>query len=142
MAGTSDDLDALLREMNPVLHEGVYAYSVVPLDTDLSAIPALATFREPEGVTVVLPEPDAIEAELPIHLRAAWITLTVHSDLQAIGLTAAFSRALSDAGISCNVIAAAHHDHLFVPFEARHEAIRRLEELQRQAADSPATDAS
>jgi len=127
---SDNDLDALLKNLNPVLHEGVYAYAVVPPDADLSSIPALATFREAEGVTVILSEADAEKAKLPILFRTAWITLTVHSDLHAVGLTAAFSQALSDAGISCNVIAAAHHDHLFVPFAERHKAIRQLKALQ------------
>lgn len=132
MSQASDDLNVLLKGLNPVLHDGVYAYSVVAHDADLSAIPALATFREPEGLTVILAESDAVKANLPIHFRAAWITLTVHSDLRAVGLTAAVSRALSDAGISCNVIAAAHHDHLFVPLDARDEAMRQLRALQAQ----------
>lgn len=62
--------------------------------------------------------------------RAAWITLTVHSDLQAVGLTAAVATSLADAGISCNVVAAAHHDHLFVPVESAGLAIAVLQALQ------------
>lgn len=140
MARASDnDLGALLKNLNPVLHEGVYVYAVVSLDTDLSAIPALATFREPDGVTLVLPEAEAIKADLNVEFRAAWITLTVHSDLQAVGLTAAFARALSDAGISCNVIAAAHHDHVFVPVERGHDALKHLKALQKGAQRSDRT---
>ena len=132
MNGRPDsNIDAFLRRLDPVLHEGVYVFTVVPSDTDLSGVTPLATFREAEGLTVVLPETDAIQTDLPIHFRAAWITLSVHSDLQAVGLTAAFSRALSDVGISCNVIAAAHHDHIFVPVEKGREALERLQGLQQ-----------
>jgi hypothetical protein len=63
--------------------------------------------------------------------RAAWITLTVHSDLNAVGLTAAFARALGDAGISCNVMAAAYHDHIFVPVDDAARAMNALLNLQR-----------
>ena len=46
-------------------------------------------------------------SSLSVLFRAAWISLTVHSDLEAVGLTAAFSTALGQAGVSCNVVAGA-----------------------------------
>jgi len=131
MSAVVSDLDVLLRTMEPVLHEGVYVYAVVPLHADLTSLATLATFREPEGITVITSEAEALRAGLRIVFRAAWITLKVHSDLQAVGLTAAFSRALSDAGISCNVVAAAHHDHIFVPVELATAALARLQTLQK-----------
>lgn len=117
--------------MEPTLNEGVYVYSVVSSMFDTSALDVLATFREREGTTLIIREADAIEAELPIVFRAAWITLGVHSDLQAVGLTAAVSSALGDAGISCKVVAAAHHDHIFVPVEQASNAVGRLQALQK-----------
>ncbi len=68
--------------------------------------------------------------------RAAWIALTVHLDLHAVGLTAAFTRALGDAGISCNVIAAAYHDHIFVPVDDAERAMDALRALQRDAGET------
>jgi hypothetical protein len=127
------DLATLLRTMDAALKEGVYVYCVVPPNSDLDSIAAIATFREEEGITLIVREEEALRAKLPVLFRAAWITLKVHSDLQAVGLTAAFSRALSEAGISCNVVAAAHHDHLFVPIERAHDAIARLRALQKAA---------
>ena len=62
--------------------------------------------------------------------RSAWITLRVHSDLAAVGLTAAFARALADAGIACNVVAGVHHDHLFVPADRAGDALAALRALQ------------
>jgi hypothetical protein len=59
----------------------------------------------------------------------AWITLTVYSSLEAVGLTAAVSKALTDANISCNVIAAYHHDHIFVPIQDAQHAMKVLENL-------------
>lgn len=116
-----------------MLHEGVYAYCLVPPSTDVSSVPVLATFREDEGMTVITEESEAVRAKLPILFRAAWITLRVRSDLQAVGLTAAFSRALAEAGISCNVFAAACHDHIFVPVERADAAMARLKALWRES---------
>lgn len=65
--------------------------------------------------------------------KAAWITLRVHSDLQAVGLTAAFSTALAEAGLSCNVMAGAHHDHVFVPAGSASLVMTTLKDLQLRA---------
>ena len=122
-------LDQLLRSLEPELHEGVYVFAVLPEGRELGALPVVATFLEQEGLTVVLEESAAREAELEPLFRAAWITLTVHSDLEAVGLTAAVSSALAGAGIACNVLAGAHHDHLFVPLARAQEALVLLQQL-------------
>ncbi len=61
----------------------------------------------------------------------------MHSDLQAVGLTAAVATALAEAGISCNVVAAAYHDHLFVPVESASQAIAALRTLQERSGPGP-----
>jgi len=126
------DLTELLRTLRPVLNDGSYVFAVLPHDADSGALEPLATFRENEGVTVVVAEERAQLAGLRVLFRAAWITLTVHSDLQAVGLTAAVAGALTRANISCNIIAAAHHDHVFVPAESARAAIEALQALQRE----------
>jgi len=126
------DLNHLLRTLAPVLQEGVYAFACLPPGTGLAGLAPLATFQEDEGLTVVLREEAALARAVPILFRAAWITLTVQSDLQAVGLTAAVSQALAAAGISCNMLAGAHHDHLFVPVEEGPRALALLRELQRR----------
>ncbi|MBI3714573.1 MAG: ACT domain-containing protein [Betaproteobacteria bacterium] len=136
MTAPLSHLPDLLRSMQPQLHEGVYVFSELPAGADPGQLPFIALMREAEGLTIVLPEAEAMWAGLPILYRAAWITLTVHSDLQAVGLTAAFAGALGEAGISCNVIAGAHHDHLFVPYAQADAAMAALENLQRNAAAS------
>lgn len=130
------DLNLLLQSMQPVLHEGVYAYCVVPHGTELQGLSPVVTVTEAEGLTLVLPEQQALNAGLAILFRAAWITLTVHSDLQAVGLTAAFATALGKADISCNVGAGAYHDHIFVPVEKAESAMDTLRALQRGASGS------
>ena len=93
--------------MAPVLHAGRFVFRTL---AEGEAVPAGAVgwFREAEGVSVIVP------AEAGAALAMAWITLSVHSALDGVGLTAAVSGALADAGIACNMMAAHIHDHLFV----------------------------
>ncbi len=140
MTSPINDLAVLLREMRPVLNQGTYAFCTAPVGADLSTVEPVATFREEEGLTVVVEEEEALRVGFPVLFRASWITLKVHSDLQAVGLTAAFATALGNAGISCNVIAAVHHDHIFVHVERAQAALGELLNLQRAAemkADRP-----
>ena len=127
------DLAQLLASMHPVLHEGAYVFASLPSGSDAAALEPLATFREREGVSVIVSESQALAADLAVLFRAAWITLTVHSDLQAVGLTAAVAKALTAANISCNIVAASFHDHLFVPLESAHVALEALLALQRDS---------
>jgi hypothetical protein len=126
-----NDLNTLLASMSPELQPGVYVYASVPFNVELSGVTPIATFREREGLTVIVEESEALKAGINPMFRAAWITLTVHSDLQAVGLTAAFATALGQANVSCNVVAAAYHDHVFVPIESAHKAMTALQQLQR-----------
>ena len=125
------DLDILLSSMEPVLNAGIYVFVSVENMKIIENVEVFATVREPEGLSAVLREPDAIALGLPVMFRAAWITLTVQSDLQAVGLTAAFSTALGAAGISCNVVAGAWHDHIFVPANQGEQAVTLLRTLQK-----------
>jgi hypothetical protein len=127
------NLTTLLRSMEPVLHDGVYAYCTVSHEAQIAAVASVVTVREPEGLTLVVSEEQAVAAGLPVLFRAAWITLTVHSDLDAVGLTAAFSSALGQAGISCNVVAGAFHDHIFVPVAQAQKTLQVLRALQQDA---------
>jgi hypothetical protein len=93
-------------------------------------LPACVAFvREAEGYTVVLPRPEADRLGLAYPFVGAWITLTVHSDLAAVGLTAAFSTTLAGAGISCNVVAGYFHDHIFVDSPKAQQALEVLRRL-------------
>jgi len=62
----------------------------------------------------------------------------VHSSLEALGLTAAVSAALTEAHISCNVLAGFHHDHLLVPVADADRALEILHELAASSSDQPA----
>ncbi|HKB05415.1 MAG TPA: ACT domain-containing protein [Gemmataceae bacterium] len=132
MPGESD-LATLLRSLRPTIHPGVFAFCPWPADEPLRDFPAIGTFREAEGLTVIVEEQFASARGLPSLYRALWITLGVHSDLHAVGLLAAVTRVLADAGISVNVVSAVYHDHLFVPVERGAEALAVLGRLSQNA---------
>ena len=138
------DLQLLLRTLEPVLNEGVWVYVCVPRDAEarLDWASVASSVREREGLSAVLPEEEAARLGLTPLYRAAWITLTVNSDLTAVGLTAAFAAALGAERISCNVVAGALHDHIFVPHEEAARALEALRRLQRNAAAAAAADAA
>ncbi|MDR0455000.1 MAG: ACT domain-containing protein [Deferribacteraceae bacterium] len=112
----------------PRLNDGVYVYLSVP-DTDMVPDGYIFIFREAEGVTVVIEEGAAVKSGFECRFRSKWITLGTQTDLSGLGITAAFSKALSDAGISCNTVAAVWHDHIFVPAEYAEEALKILNNL-------------
>ncbi|OLZ74714.1 acetyltransferase [Streptomyces sp. IMTB 2501] len=126
------DLHTLLRGMRPELNPGRYVFTMAEGGVP-SGVTPVVTVAEQEGLTLVVPQAEADGAGMAYDYVAAWITLRVHSALAAVGLTAAVSRALADAGLSCNVVAGFHHDHLFVPHE---QAERAVDVLQRLARDS------
>ena len=124
------DLATLLSTMEPRLHDGRYAFAVLRDGRSLRPEEIIASMQETEGTTVIVAEETARRAGLQAAFLAEWITLTVHSDLNALGLTAAVARALADAGIACNVVAGVHHDHLFVPAGQGPAAVAALHALQ------------
>jgi uncharacterized protein len=127
------DLGTLLARMQPELNPGRYAFVTLPHGIVLDPSQVVATVREREGLSAIVPEHIAEASGLPVAFVAAWITLAVHSDLAAVGLTTAVSGALAQAGIGCNVVAGVHHDHLFVPVDQAQQAMDALGALSREA---------
>jgi len=132
MAGERN-LDVLIASMEPVVRDGRYVFVMV--DTATAAmLPAEIVVRETEGVTVVVAQAEADARGLPYDFVAGWITLQVHSALDAVGLTAAFAAALAEHGISANVVAGYYHDHLLVPIDDVDLAVIALEDLAASRA--------
>lgn len=124
------DREAMIAAMEPRLDTQRWRFVLVSPDNAPQLLgAAIGTFREDEGVTaIVLSElADELGIEGPDFAR---ITLMVHSDLEGVGLTAAVSSALADARIACNMVAALHHDHAFVPATQGGEALAVLQALQ------------
>lgn len=108
------NLQKLLKTLKPKHNSGEYVFCVVDKIESINLKDVVLMFKEKEGITVIIKKQLANKLKLKYSFVASWITLTAHSSLEAIGLTAAFSNALSQQGISCNVVAAFHHDHIFV----------------------------
>ncbi|NWB10100.1 ACT domain-containing protein [Pseudomonas sp. D5002] len=130
MAGETA-LATLLRSMSPQLNDGDYVFCTLADSRIPEGCEVIGSFREQEGLTLIVERRQAERAGLAFDYVAAWITLNVHSALEAVGLTAAFATALGQAGISCNVIAGYYHDHLFV---GRADAERAMTVLRQLAA--------
>ena len=125
---TERDLGRLLAGLAPRLDPASWVF-VSLRGTPPAGLAPLMTFREDEGLTCILPPETARSIGAPDAPVFRRITLTVHSSLEAVGLTAAVAAALTGRGISANVVAAFHHDHLFVPAERVEEALASLEAL-------------
>ncbi|HLO79957.1 MAG TPA: ACT domain-containing protein [Chitinophagaceae bacterium] len=129
------NLLALLRNMQPHLYEGEFVFCTVPSLDTIDLLEIIGHFREEEGITLIVPRSYADSQDLPYAFIASWITLKVHSSLEAVGLTAAFSQALAKEGISCNVVAAYYHDHIFVNQSDAARAMDTLKRLSREGSD-------
>lgn len=141
MAGERD-LDTLIASMAPELMDSEYVFCSFPNARygDHAALEPVAAMVEAEGLTLVIPRARADEAAIDYESVFRGITLRVHSSLDAVGLTAAFARALGDEGISANVIAGYFHDHIFVQGDRASAAMAALEALaraKRGLADAP-----
>lgn len=124
------DRDALLRQMEPELRPGIFVFCTIPTSESIpAAVDPLLTFREPEGMTLVIPREKAEATGLPFAFTSRLITLTVHSALEAVGFLAAITARLAEAGIAVNAVSAFHHDHLFVAVDRADEAMVLLQEL-------------
>ena len=121
------NLEILLKTMKPFLNEGDYVFCTTTVKINIEDV--LMLFKENEGTSLILKKETADILGLPYSFIAAWITLTVHSSLAASGFTAAFSTALSKENISCNVVAAFYHDHIFVDKKDAEKVMKVLEKM-------------
>ena len=130
MAG-EEDLDTLLVLLEPSLLPGDFVFCTAAnlKYGDFAELQPLASYQEEEGLTLVLLKQSADVAGLAYDSVFNCITLMVHSSLDAVGLTAAVSGKLAANGISANVMAAYHHDHVFVPENKAKLALQLLAEL-------------
>jgi hypothetical protein len=124
----------MLAGLSPTLRDGDYLFVTYPAGQQppgnaLDA--AIGWFREADGTSLILPRDVALALGCGEGPSMRHIVLGVHSSLEGVGLTAAVAGRLAEQGIACNVVAAFHHDHLFVPADRAEEALSLLQGLQR-----------
>jgi len=132
------NLETLLATLSPLLNDGEYVFcsfknAVYGDHLDLKPI---ASFSESKGLTLIIPKFEADERGLTYNGVFKGITLSVHSSLEAVGLTAAFSKKLTEHGVSANVVAGYYHDHIFVKTEQAEKAIVALNEFSQLHDDA------
>lgn len=120
------DLDKMLASLAVERRAGTFTFVAVEVPTPGLLAAAHAMVTEGNLTTLVLPVDAAQRAGLPVVVEMTWLTLTVQSSLEAVGLTAAFSARLGDHGIACNVLAGYHHDHILVPVDRADDAVAAL----------------
>ena len=129
MAGESN-LDTLFATMEPTLHPGKYAFVTV---ADIPDVTPLMMFQEEEGTTLILPWEAAEQAGLNPEFPCCWITLNVHSSLDAVGFLAPIATRLAALGMGVNPVAGYYHDHLFLPAERAEDAMAELHAITAEA---------
>ena len=124
--------------MEPVLDERDFVFCSFPtLDWDqMRELNPIGIFHEKEGVTFILDTKNAVDKKIDYLSVYRLITLNVHSSLDAVGLTAAFSAKLAEKNISANVVAAYYHDHIFVSEEKAEQALEAILELQKKVPNA------
>lgn len=123
------DTATMISGMRPVLDDEIFHFCSIPERSDPAIAAALAVFREDEGVSLVLSEREARRLDLPRTMPMRRITLSVFSALDGVGLTAAVAGVLAREAIPCNMVAAYHHDHVFVPTHLAGRALELLQDL-------------
>jgi uncharacterized protein len=129
--------NAVLAAIDPQLQPGTYVFCALGSEPPPPGLDALLRFAEPEGTTVVATEREAAEHGLVGAFSCEWVVLGGQTELEGVGLLAAVTGCLAEAGIASNVVSAVHHDHLFVPEGSGRLAVEVLRERQRRAVSGP-----
>ena len=127
------NLSILLRSLRPKLQEESFVFACTENSIDWSEIRPWGMFQEQEGTTLILVQHVADAHHLSYESIFSCITLQIHSSLHAVGMTAAVSQVLAQKDIPANMIAAYHHDHIFIPQERAMDALMVLKELSQNS---------
>ncbi|MBL4681422.1 MAG: ACT domain-containing protein [Pseudomonadales bacterium] len=125
------NLKQLLQTLNPELDPRLYVFCTIDSSSidKLRKITTIATFQEKEGLSLTLTKLEADKHGLSYEGEFKLISFNVHSSLDAVGMTAAISKKLTEKNISANIIAAYHHDHIFISQVDAERALLALAEF-------------
>lgn len=123
------DLTTLIQRMTPSVHPDTFVFCTFADFQLPSALEAVCTFHETEGLTAIVPLRRATALRLVHQFPSRMVTLTVHSALDAVGFLASVSTALAANGIACNVVSGYYHDHIFIPENKLAEALRTFDAM-------------
>lgn len=131
------NLENLLGNMEPILDEAVYDFVTWPFEKPIPAdLKPIMTFREKEGLTLIVEWERAKTAGLQSFFPCRMITLNIHSSLVAIGFLAAILPRLAAAGMGVNPVSGFYHDHLFIPADRASDAMDILQQIVRDHAQN------
>ena len=127
-------IEILLRSMQPLLSPEEYVFCSLQLqelkNSDLNPV---GTFKEKEGLTLILTKEEADRHKLTYSAIFSMITLEIYSSLEAVGFIAAIASRLAQHNISVNPVSAYYHDHLFIPVARSQEAMSLLQEFSKSS---------
>ncbi len=131
MDSGEEDLPNILNNLQPELLTEDYVF-ITSDDNPNSEneLDPIATFKEKEGVTLVITQERAQGNNLQYNSVFSCISLGVHSSLTSVGLIAAISKSLSDNGIACNVFSGYFHDHIFVQKSLSTQAMELIKNIK------------
>jgi hypothetical protein len=126
------DLPVLLNSIKPELDKRDFVFCSVSEEKLKKLIlnPTLK-FKEKEGMTLIITKEDADKNELNYENIWSLISLTVHSDLNAVGFLATIATKLAENDISINAVSAYYHDYLFVPKDKSKKALELINEFSK-----------
>jgi len=131
MDSGEEDLSNILNNLQPELLNEDYVFITLDDDSDLeNKLDPIATFKEKEGITLVVTQERAQGNNLQYNSVFSCISLGVHSSLTSVGLIAAISKSLSDNGIACNVFSGYFHDHIFVQKSLSTQALELINNIK------------
>jgi uncharacterized protein len=128
------EIRTLLASISPELRPGTFVFVSLEAERHEVLAETISFFREPEGISYIVPLDCAVRLGLNYSFPCRLVTLRVQSSLSAVGFLAAIEQRLAGKEIPVNAVSAFHHDHLFVPVDRADETVAELNALAREAS--------